>query len=168
MELSYINLDRYEVLNFKNEKISMLKDIFFNPNNGELLALHLKNNLYLAPYDIIKWYKNTVIIKNKTSLKQNLNFINIAKENLSIKILNKKVLTEDEKFIGRVNDIYFDTDQNHISYLEVKYQVLKTITLKTLNIPLNDIISITKKAIIIKNPVNKQKVRIPKLIPATE
>lgn len=104
----------------------------------------------LMPVDIQKWTRNAVIVSNKAAFAYMREIVRL--QNLDIKraiIMNKKVLTKDEEYLGRVTDYTINTTYDTLHQIYIYKSKFIFFSGKGRIVPASRIDKVTEKEIII-------------------
>lgn len=143
-----------------------LKDLLFDPESGKLVAGFFSggsaHNRVAAARDIVRLDKQAVIVKDREAI---VPLAEIARarelQATGVKFLANKVWTVEGDFLGGVTDLEISSPDYALSSIQV---VKKLFTLfkigRSFLIPRAEIVRVTKKAIIVKNPLMPKPVEV--------
>lgn len=131
-----------------------------DPNNLSVVGFYCqdphkpKQPLVLLSQDIREWIPQGFAINDYEVLSEPDELVRLKKTlDIEFELLNKPVYTQSKKRLGKVNDYAIDEESFHIQKLYVSQNILKNFTGATLSVDRNQIIEITNKRIIIKDPL---------------
>jgi uncharacterized protein YrrD len=143
-----------------DKKIGAVKGLVINPENGKFLGLIVSRdklfggkNIALIE-DIKKIDDREVIIKNENSLHSPDCIEDSIKQ---IKIKNNKVITKSGDSLGEVRNFAIDLNYDTLSKIYVSGGIIEDLIRGELIIPWNQIISIKKDAITVRDIIIKSK-----------
>jgi len=152
--------------------VAYTKDIVIDPNNGKILALVVKKNIFvkkqiITALDIIGIFKNVVIISNEDSI-IDINDVVRIDQILREKnhIYRKWAKTRSGKMLGRIDDIILETNPIEIKKYFINGSACKLCFMNLFRhrddrlITQNDIYKVTRDAVIVKNDVLKNPLKI--------
>lgn len=142
-----------------------------NPDNLAIVGFYCydphqpKQPLVLLPQDIREWIPQGFAVNDFDVLSEPDDLVRLKKIiELRFELIGKTVYTQRKKRLGRVNDYAVNTESFHIQKLYVSQNIFKNFSGAALSVDRNQIIEITDKKIIIKDPL--QGVRQPAISPA--
>ena len=152
--------------------VAYVKDIVIDPNDGKILALIVKQNIFakkqiIASLDIIGIFKNAVIISEEDRI-IDINDVVRIDQILQEKthIFRKWAKTKSGKMLGRIDDIILETNPIEIKKYFINGSACKLCFMNLFRhrddrlITQDDIYKITKNAVIVKNDVLKNPLKI--------
>lgn len=153
------------ISNHNGKKLGKVEDLIINPENGKFLGLIIlmprffSKKIAVLINDIKNIDTAGVIIKNENILHSLDDLDNLVKKIVlkKIKIKNNKVLTKSGDNLGEVRDFEIDTNYNIVSKIYVSGGIIKDLIRRELIISRSQIISINKKAIVVKDIIIKSK-----------
>jgi len=165
MILSYNKNLGLPVLTIKSgQKLGKIKDFIIDPSCGKFLGVFCINAgfIFTAKYFIKTEYikkfgENAIMIEDEKYLEnpyQNETVLNLIKA--KIKIKDNRVITESGSDLGEVKNFEVDLISNKISTIIVSGGIFRDLFRGELIISSQQIISIGKDAIIVKDAVIKQ------------
>lgn len=139
-------------------KLAQVFDIVINPDDGNVLAFTIEPKKVfslpkvISPKDIWQFSVRGIIIKDDNSI-INVNEIVRVEDVLSnkIEIIKSKVYTEGDKYLGRVKDFVINTNFFCLDRIYIEKPFIKGLLDEGLSIPRQNIVSIEKNKIIVKN-----------------
>jgi len=131
--------------------IGRIKTPLINPDKGKVEVFLLnKPGKVLSPVDIRKCTKSFVYVADESSFADSRDITSLSKLSMKSAILfNKRVVSMDKKYLGRVVDFTIETSTMHLNAITVfhsKFFIFKQITKI---IPAKLINKITEKEIIL-------------------
>lgn len=161
MEYAYSKIVGLPVFEAENMRPKFLiEDIIIDNETGKIVAFLAdgKRNLVITPHDILA-IKHGVWIKDASDLGTVDDILRVSKivEDFG-GFLNKKVITESGKVLGKVVDMYFDSQITQLTKLYVAKNILGFIQYDSRILPMKNVIEAGKDAIIVKDDDAKEKV----------
>jgi uncharacterized protein YrrD len=163
MTIFYNKIIGLPVIIKDNKKVGIIKDIFIDPDIGQVLGLVLSLNkiidkrIYVFYDDIVKFGKGGIEIKNKESVKSLTDISGSQKKSIekNFKIINSKVITIAEDNLGNVSDIEIDVISGKILKIFVRGGIIRNLIRGELIVSRNQIIEIKKSEVIVQDIVVK-------------
>ncbi|CAN5709379.1 hypothetical protein BH23PAT2_BH23PAT2_02870 [soil metagenome] len=153
-------------------KIALAQTPIINPDNLKIEGFYCedsfsKQQLILVSQDIRDQIKQGFVVNDHDVLVEAEDLIRL-KDVLEIdfQLLNKTVVTKEKKRIGKVVDFAVDSETLYVQKLYVGQSLLKNLHSGQLSVDRNQILEITDKNIIIKDPLQHTPLRIPLTKPA--
>ena|SRR3990167_5405497 len=139
----------------EQKKIGEVKDLVFDPNNGELLGLlvgqkgfFLQRTNALSSQDILDFDKNGIVTKSEENLVELDEIVRIKKSlHDKIKIIGQKAVAKSGKKLGHIYDLLIDADTLVITKYYIKDMLEERI------IPANCVVEITPRAVVFSDDV---------------
>jgi len=147
--LAIISLDSNRILGTLNE-------IIIDPENGKILGLLVNAGILgkkkaVSFNDIYDWTPQGIMVRDDEAITNIDDLVRIKKiVEEKISIIGSKVVTENEKKLGKVVDFVINTDLGILVKIYVEKPGLKTYFGDLLIIPANRIIAIKPKKIIVR------------------
>jgi uncharacterized protein YrrD len=152
--------------------VARVQDIVIDPENGKILGFVIKKNLFakqqiISSLDILGIFQNAVIINSDEVIidfEEMIRFDKIRKDRLNI--FRKWVKTRSGKMLGRIDDIILETNPLEIKKYFINGSACKLCIMNLFRhrddrlITHNDIYKITPDAVIVKNDVLKNPLKI--------
>jgi uncharacterized protein YrrD len=143
------------------QEIEKVKELIYDPEVGKILALVVDpggwfKDAKIIPFEKIKTIgKDAVmietegVVKNAGEVSQKISRIVEGDDYLND---NNLVITEDGTELGKVSDVYFDTDSGEVMEFEIS-QGIKNLSSGKKRIKKEDVVKIGENAIIVKRMV---------------
>lgn len=139
------------VVSYKfGDLLGQVEDLIIDPETGKFLALIVKGQKVIKAEKIRNFDEKQVLVSGKAGETLLSDKIQEIIQN-KIKIKGNKVMTESGTRLGRVIDFEIDLVSNKLSTIFVRTKILG----KPLMISWNQIISIGKEAIVVRDQVIK-------------
>lgn len=140
-------------------KVAMTTDAIINPNNLKIEGFYCqdlfdkKQRLILLAQDIRDVIAGGLVVNDHEVLTQPGELIRL-KDVLEIgfQLIGKPVFTENKKRIGKVMDYAADKDSLYIQKIYVSQSLLKNLSGGNLSVDRGQIVEITNRKIVIKDP----------------
>ncbi len=156
------------VLESTGQKAAEIKELIFDPDSGRLVGILVstgtifKKELVLAPVDIIKYFKNALIIRDSEVLVEPAEIVRVQKVlEKGPRLINLRAETAAGEFLGKISDLLIDTASNKIAKFYVHSLMKDRI------IPLSRVIRVTQKAVVFDEDT-KMGVKAPSALPVTD
>ncbi len=138
--------------------IGNTSNLIINPNNLKIEGFYCldkfsKKKLILPSQEIRDVIDDGLIVNDHDSMTPEEDLIRIKKIiNISFEIMGKKVVTKSKNTLGKINDYAVNTDNMYIQKLYVSQPIIKSFKGGQLSIDRSQILEITDKKIIVKDP----------------
>ena len=155
MQSYSIAKDQYIIHKDSGIALGKVYDFVWDEKNGKLIAILLRKGLFnrkekiLLPRDIVEW-KDFIFVKNIEAVCLAKDFVrheNIFNEYYTL--IDTPVYDENDVYVGKVMDYYFNPKLTSLASLSVKGS--KNVNHANLLVSLKDVISISEEKIIIKD-----------------
>lgn len=144
-----------------------------DPNNLSIAGFYCrdahrpKDTLVLLPQDIREWIPQGFAVNDYDVLTDPEDLIRLKKTmGIEFELLGKPVYAQNKRRLGKVNDYSIDVQSFQIQKLYVSQSILKNFTGAALIIDRNQIIEITSKRIIVRDPLQGVRQTAPSAISA--
>ena len=134
-----------------------------NPNNLKIEAFYCqdsidkKKTLVLLSQDIRDILPAGIVINDHDVLTEAEDLIRLKPIiEIGFTLIGKQVVTENKKKLGKINDYACDSGSLYIKKLYVSQSVVKSFSGGNLSIDRNQIIEITNRKIVVKDPLQQQ------------
>ena len=134
-----------------------------NPNNLKIEAFYCqdsidkKKTLVLLSQDIHDILPAGIVINDHDVLTEAEDLIRLKPIiEIGFTLIGKQVVTENKKKLGKINDYACDSGSLYIKKLYVSQSVVKSFSGGNLSIDRNQIIEITNRKIVVKDPLQQQ------------
>ncbi len=134
------------------QKLSEVKAVLIDYDNGKFIGLALKNKTVIYAEDVAEFGKDAVMVraeKELVPLKDNAKFEELIKS--KIKIAGNKAVTRSGVELGEVKDFEVDEVEKKLAKIFVSIGFIKDLFKGELQITFDKIISIGRDAIIVKD-----------------
>lgn len=137
----------------------------FNPDNLKIEGFHCEDNftkepLVLLTQDIRDHIKKGFVIDDYDVLVPAEDLVRLKKVlELDFQLINKTVTTKTKKKLGKVVDFALDSETLYVQKIYVGQNILKNLSHGQLSVDRNQIIEITNKHIVIKDPLQMTPIR---------
>ena len=139
--------------------LGTIRTLIIDPKNGRLLAALVgKGNFggrkFLPILDMIDFSLDKVYVKNEGVLLEPKDLVR-ANEILikRIQVLRMKAFTKKGEYLGRVDDVLFDTNTGMIEKFYIGHNIFMNFFYRGIIVPKSRIEKITKKKVIVCNDV---------------
>ena len=139
--------------------VFLINDVIIDPNNGRIIAFltHGKQKLVVTPHDILA-IKHGIWIRDAGDLGTVEDVLRVAKVvNDFGSFFMKKVFTEEGKYLGKILDMYFDSQIICLTKILVSKTFLGFVQYDSRVLPAKNIIDTTKDSVIVKSDDTKNK-----------
>ena len=140
--------------------IAIARAPIINPNNLKIEGFYCfedsrsKEPLALITQDIREWIPQGFAVNDYDDLTPPDELVRLQPiMKLEFELLGKPVYTQNKKRLGRLNDYAVDTDSFMVQKLYVSQSIVKNFTGAALSIDRDQIVEITDKRIIVKDPL---------------
>ncbi len=144
-----------------------------NPNNLKIEGLYCqdrfgKHQLVLLSQDIRDIIGQGIVINDHDVLSEPGELIRLRKViDTDFHLLGKPVFTVSKHKLGKVNDYAADTTTMYIHKLYIGQPFIKSFSGGQLSVDRTQIVEITNRKIIVQEPLQPTKVRVPATAPVT-
>lgn len=144
-----------------------------NPNNLKIEGFFCqdrfsKETLVLVTQDIRDKIPQGFVINDHEVLSPPDDLIRLKKViDIEFELIGKPVVTEKNQKVGKVNDYAADLASMYIKKIYVGQSMIKSISNGQLSVERDQIVEITSKKIIIKEPLKPKRIRAERTIQAT-
>jgi len=161
MEYAYSKIIGLPVFEAENMRpVFLIQDVIVDPESGRIVAFLAdgRRNIVITPHDILA-IKHGVWIKDVDDLCTVEDVLRVSKvvEDFG-SFLMKKVVTESGKVLGKVVDMYFDSQIIQLNKIHVAKNILGFIQYDSRILPAKNIIEARKDVIIVKDDDAKERV----------
>jgi len=160
MEYAYSKIIGLPVFEAENMRpVFLVKDVIVDPESGRIVAFLAdeKRNIVITPHDILA-IKHGLWIRDVDDLCTVEDVLRVDKiVNDFGSFFMKKVVTESGKMLGKVVDMYFDSQIVQLNKIQIAKNILGFIQYDARILPVKNIIETTKDAIIVKDDDAKEK-----------
>lgn len=146
-----------------------------NPNNLKIEGFHCSDNLekkkalILVSSDIRDYIPSGLVIDDYEMLVEASDLVRLHDIiELDFQLLNKPVYTEHKRRVGKVNDYVVESETLYVQKIYVAQSLLKSFSGGQLSVDRTQIVEITNKRIVIKDPlqpVKAEREAVPASIP---
>ena len=141
-------------------RIATTTGALINPNNLKIEGFYCqdtvdkKMQLVLLAQDIRDILPAGLVVNDHDVLAAPKDLVRLKEiMNINFELFGKPVITEGKKKLGKVNDFATDMDSLYIQKLYVSQSVIKSLTGGNMGIDRSQIVEITNKKIIVKDPL---------------
>jgi len=173
MFINFSSLQNQQVLSLELKMpVARIVDVVINPGDGKLLGFLVKKNIFaqkqlITTLDILSIFKNTIIISSEDRIIEPREVIKIQTilKN-KIRVFRNWAETRSQKMLGRIDDLMIDSNSFEILKIYINGSACKFCLLGFLKtrddriISKSDIYKITRRAVIVKNDVLKNQLKI--------
>ena len=168
---------------FLNQKVMSLRNgrpvavtlqPIINPNNLKIEGFYCQDSvdknltLVLVSQDIRDILPAGLVVDDHEVLAEPHDLIRLKPiMDINFSLTGKSVVTEEKKRIGKVNDYACDSETLYVQKLYVSQPLIKSFSGGNLSIDRNQIVEITNRQIVIKDPLQAQPVAAPIMNTAT-
>jgi len=134
------------------QKLSDVKAIAIDYDNGKFMGLILKNKAAVYAEDVAEFGKDAVMVRSEKDLvplKDNKKFEELIKS--KIKIVGNKAVTRSGIKLGEVKDFEINEEERKLAKIFVSTGFIKDLFKGELQITIDKIIAIGQDAIIVKD-----------------
>jgi len=160
MEYAYSKIVGLPVFEAENMRpVFLIEDVIVDPETGRIVAFLAdgKRNIVVTPSDILA-IKHGVWIKDAEDLGTIEDILRVSKVvNDFGSFFMKKVVTENGKVLGKVVDMYFDSQISQLTKLHVAKNIFGFVQYDQRILLAKDIIEARKDAIIVIDDEAKEK-----------
>jgi uncharacterized protein YrrD len=138
--------------------IGDVNGLIINPNNLKVEGFYCfdkfsKKKLILPSIEIRDIIDDGLIVNDHDAMTPEEDLVRLKKIiNIGFEIMGKKVVTKSKNSLGKINDFAINTDNMYIQKLYVSQPIIKSLKGGQLSIDRSQIIEITDKKIIVKDP----------------
>lgn len=153
-------------------QVALASEPIMNPNNLKIEGFHCIDRfsnepLILLAQDIREHIGKGFVVDDHEVLVSADDLVRLQPMiELAFTLLGKPVYTDKKKRIGKVNDYAVDDATLYVQKLYVSQSLLKSFTGGQLSVDRNQIVEITDRKIVIKDPLKPVKEAAPAAIPA--
>lgn len=169
--LSKMILDKNIVSLRTSREVAKAQDVIIDPNNLKIEGIHCidslnKQHLILLSQDIRDILPIGIVVNDHSSLSEPEELIRLKKTiELQFSLIGKPVFTNSKKKLGKITDYAFEPTSMFIKKLYITQSLLKSITGNSMSIDRTQIIEITNKKIVVKDPLQLTPANVPALNP---
>ncbi len=151
-------------------KVATAKAPIFNPDNLKIVGFHCEDSfskeyLVLVSQDIRDHINQGFVVDDYDVLAQADDLIRLQKFiDIAFELPGKQVTTKQKKRLGKVVDYAVDSETLYVQKLYVGQSMLKSLSNGQLSVDRNQIIEVTDKHIVIKDPLQPTRVK-PQTVP---
>lgn len=148
-------------------QIAVASNPVINPNNLKIEGwycrdLYSKQLLILLAQDVREMIKQGFIINDHEALTDPAELVRLRKIlDLQFELLNKPVISESKQKLGKISDYAADSQSLYIQKLYSTQSILKNFSGGNLSIDRGQIIEITNRKIVVKDPLQPTPVPTP-------
>lgn len=141
-----------------NYRVGRIRDILVDHETGNIAAFMLAHHGVVLPQDVLVW-KDYLLIHDETHISPLEDIVRVkAVFDRHIPIFGKRVVTEGGLYVGHVYDLEFNPELFCLKNLHTA-KIFFIFKFQERIIPAKQIIQVKKKAIIIKDPLQKKRVK---------
>ncbi len=162
-----------KVMSLRNGRpVAVSLEAIINPNNLKIEGLYCHDSidkkllLVLLSQDIRDILPAGIVVNDHDVLSDPSDLIRLKKIlDLNFSLIGKPVVTEHKKRLGKINDYACDAETMFIQKLYVSQPLIKNIAGGSLSIDRNQIVEITNRKIVVKDPLQLQKDQVRDAVP---
>jgi uncharacterized protein YrrD len=154
-------------------QVANTSEPIINPNNLKIVGLYCqdrfgKSKLILLSQDIRDVISQGIVINDHDVLSEPGELIRLKEVlDTNFQLLGKPVYTVNKHKLGKINDYAADTTTMYIHKIYVGQPLIKSLSGGQLSIDRTQIVEITNRKIIVQEPLQPTKVRVPATAPVT-
>ena len=149
-----------------DKRLGEASDFVFDPESGKFLAFSVGSPLpfhpvkFVSSSDIYEISSGAIWVRDDSALLELDEMVRVKNiKNQKIKVLGNKAITESGRKLGRVSDVVIDIDTLFIAKIYIGSGFVDTLVKGDLIIPISKILGITKKAVIVSDDIEKEKIK---------